>query len=71
MMIHYRQIAELVEDYERLLKKETPKMVLYSGDGYADGVLVYDWAECPNCGIIFEESDSDWEEPYCHACPQA
>ena len=26
------------------------KTVLYSGDGYVDGYMVYDMAECPNCG---------------------
>ena len=68
---YHRQLAEWLKDYKRLKEKETPKMVIYSGDGYADGELVYDWAECPNCGMNFEESDSDWEEPYCHACGQA
>ena len=70
-MIYHRQLAEWLKDYKRLKEKETPKMVIYTADGYADGQLVYDMAECPNCGMNFEESDSDWEEPYCHACGQA
>ena len=68
---YHRQLTGWLKGYKRLKEKETPKMVIYSGDGYADGELVYDMAECPNCGMNFEESDSDWEEPYCHACGQA
>jgi hypothetical protein len=52
-------------------ENQTPKMVDYYGDGDSDGEIVYDGAKCPSCGMDFEESDSDWEEPYCHACGQA
>jgi hypothetical protein len=52
------------------VKPQEPKTVLYSGDGYADGEMVYDMAECPNCGWEFEEGDKDWEEPYCCHCGQ-
>ena len=41
--------AEIQKAYE-LGNAEEPKTVLYSGDGYADGYMVYDMAECPNCG---------------------
>lgn len=47
-----------------------PKAVIYSGDGYADGCLVYDSAECPECGYTYEESDKEWGEPYCPHCGQ-
>ena len=67
----YQQIANWLKDYKRLKECSEPKMVEYYGDGYADGEIVYDGAKCPNCGMDFEECDSDWEEPYCHACGQA
>ena len=38
-----------------ILDKETPKKPYYEGDGYADGVMVYDVARCPNCDNVFEE----------------
>ena len=44
--------------------------VIYSGDGYSDGQIVYDWAECPICGYEYEEGDKDWQEPYCPHCGQ-
>ena len=51
--------------------KPQPKTVLYSGDGYADGHVVYDMAECPNCGYEYEEGDKDWRLPFCPNCGQA
>lgn len=49
-------------------KNNAHKHVIYSGDGYADGSIVYDMAECPNCGYEYEESDHDWEMPFCPNC---
>ena len=48
-----------------------PKTVLYSGDGYADGYMVYDMAECPNCGYKYEEGDKDWGLSFCPNCGQS
>jgi len=45
--------------------------VIYSGDGYYDGELVYDLAECPECGYEYEEGDKDWGLPFCPKCGQA
>ena len=50
--------------------KQEPKTVLYSGDGYADGYMVYDMAECPNCGYEYEDGDKDWGLPFCPNCGQ-
>lgn len=47
-----------------------PKTVLYSGDGYADGHMVYDMAECPNCGYEYDYGDKDWGLPFCPSCGQ-
>ena len=53
------------------IEKQTPKMVNYTAHGYADGSLVYDMAECPNCGMYYEESDQFWESKFCLDCGQA
>ena len=52
------------------LPDNEPMQVELEGDGYADGELVYDYGKCPKCGWEFEESDKDWEEPYCCHCGQ-
>ena len=53
------------------LEKQIPKMVNYYGDGYADGALVCDMAECPTCGMHYEECDQFWEAKHCLDCGQA
>ncbi len=53
------------------IKSQKPKTVLYSGDGYADGEMVYDMAECPNCGREFEDGDETWNCNFCPDCGQA
>lgn len=66
--------AEVVKDLailQELVNKETPKKPYYEGDGYADGVMVYDVARCPNCDNVFEEYENNgWGENYCHNCGQ-
>ena len=40
-----------------------------SGDGYADGELVYDIWECSHCGyVIDEEDDPDMLPQFCPKC---
>lgn len=65
------------EDYKfaigqaiKALKREQQE-VIYSGDGYADGMMVYDIAECPSCGYKYEDSDKDWGESFCPHCGQS
>ena len=54
------------------LKKQIPKKVIYTADGYADGHLCYDYAKCPTCGNDeYEEGINNWGEPYCPKCGQA
>ena len=65
----HRQLAEWLKDYKRL-KEQEPKTVLYSGDGYADGYMVYDMAEWPNCSYEYEDGDKDWGLPFCPSCGQ-
>lgn len=46
------------------------KSVIYYVDGYSDGCMMYDTAECPSCGYMFDEEDSVWKEPFCPHCGQ-
>lgn len=57
------------KDLPSVIPKE-PKTVLYIGDGYADGYMVYDMAECPNCGYEYEDGDKDWGLAFCPNCGQ-
>lgn len=52
------------------IKKQIPMKPIYEADGYADGKLVYDYAECPNCGHFFEYCINDWWCNYCSDCGQ-
>lgn len=48
------------------------KSVIYYGDGYADGAIVYDEAECPSCGRVYDQEDFHvWGAPFCPHCGQA
>ena len=53
------------------LKKQIPKKPYYFGDGYADGMLVYDEARCPACECDFEEGMTNWGCKFCPDCGQA
>ena len=63
----WREACHVISEW---LEQE-PKTVLYSGDGYADGYMVYDMAECPNCGRKFEYGDETWSCNFCPDCGQA
>ena len=65
-----QQILGDIEDMPSV-KPQKPRKVLYSGDGYADGYMVYDMAECPTCGYEYEDGDKDWGLPFCPNCGQA
>lgn len=64
----YYEIRQAIKDLSPV--KQEPKTVIYSGDGYADGEMVYDMAECPNCGYEYENGDKDWGLPFCPSCGQ-
>ena len=63
-------LREFVSEELPSVKPQEPTTVLYSGDGYADGYMVYDMAECPNCGYEYEDGDKDWGLPFCPNCGQ-
>lgn len=54
------------------MNRDEPMTVFLSGDGYADGYLVYDKAECPQCGYVLDEDfePEQHHEPYCPHCGQ-
>ena len=47
-------ISMLCKDTLEVLE---PQQVIYEGDGYADGKMVYDIARCPNCDYTYEADD--------------
>ena len=62
---HEKFVAEVIE-------KQIPKKPEYSGDGYSDGELVYDYAKCPECGNDnFEYGINNWGCKFCPDCGQA
>jgi len=67
-----RNLDAMVYWYLGIADKEIPKQVDLKGDGYADGELVYDMADCPNpdCQHFFEDSDENWGCTYCPDCGQ-
>lgn len=64
--------AEWLKTLKELKEYRIPKMVIYEGDGYADGEMVYDYAYCPNCNHEFEDGNENWEDAsFCPNCGQA
>lgn len=53
---------------EWMLNPEPKMKPVFTSDGYEDGNPVYDVAECPRCGYIFEDTDKVWGEPFCPHC---
>lgn len=66
----HRQMESWLMSYKELIKRNTPRMVNYYGDGFYDGDMIYDGAECPNCDNDFEEDDENWGMSYCPHCGQ-
>ena len=56
------------EECRAAVEKQKSKIADISGDGYADGHMVYDTYECPNCGEQYEIDYDDYE--YCPKCGQ-
>ena len=49
-----------------------PKRVIYIGDGYYNGEMVYDMAKCPSCGERYEDDEPAWKYArFCMQCGQA
>lgn len=59
-----------LEKAKEVLKRDVPNDVIYEGDGYADGYMVYDMARCPNCDYLFDEDDGKWMSGFCPTCGQ-
>ena len=63
-------LGQKVDHVKEALDKQTPMKPDYIADGYADGLLCYDYAKCPICGHDFEYGINDWECDYCSGCGQ-
>ena len=62
---------ETFEKVKAAVEKQTAKKPYYFGDGYADGMLVYDEARCPDCECDFDEGMTNWGCKFCPDCGQA
>lgn len=51
------------------LQKQIPMKPPIWGDGFADGNLVYDMWDCPNCGKSYELDYDEYD--HCPHCGQA
>lgn len=56
---------EWLETAKHALEKQIPAKPDYYADGYADGVLAYDYAKCPVCGKDYEYGINEWGCEYC------
>ena len=68
--LDFYQAVGSVTECRNAIKKQIPKKPYSEADGYADGELVYDYAECPVCGHDFEYGINDWGSEYCSGCGQ-
>lgn len=57
-----------IDECGEAVEKQKAKKCYLSGDGDADGHLVYDTYECPNCGKEYEVEYEEYE--YCPNCGQ-
>ena len=70
----YNALIDFIESALRPVSRERVEKVwrgewMGSGDGYADGELVYDTWECSHCGyVIDEEDDPDMLPQFCPKC---
>lgn len=75
MKCQYSHIRKSDSEWEAVnmaieaLEKQIPQKPNVEGDGYADGVLIYDTWICPHCEIRYEIDYDDYA--YCPNCGQA
>lgn len=65
--------SEVFKISRQAILKQIPQKMIFEGDGYDDnGNIIYDNAECPNCGNYdFEYGYGNWGCAYCPVCGQA
>lgn len=64
----YEDTGLTPEQIMELKERDSAKMPMYEGDGYADGKMVYDIWICPNCGTKYEVDYDDYD--FCPNCGQ-
>ena len=67
-LAEYEDTGLTPEEVKELAERDTAKMPMYEGDGYADGKMVYDIWICPNCGTKYEVDYDDYD--FCPDCGQ-
>lgn len=68
-LARYEDTGLTPDDVQELKERNTPKEVMYEGDGYSEGEMVYDTWICPNCGVKYEVDYDDYD--FCPECGQA
>ena len=61
---HDSDVGKAIDMAIEALKKQIPTSMDFEGDGYADGVMIYDTWICPHCGKHYE-----LEYEYYYFCP--
>jgi hypothetical protein len=56
------------DSFKIVIEKAKPKVPAIWGDGYADGYMVFDTWECPNCAEVYETDGERYN--YCPNCGQ-
>ena len=64
----YEDTGLTPQEIMELKERDSAKMPMYEGDGYADGKMVYDIWICPNCGTKYEVDYDDYD--FCPNCGQ-
>lgn len=68
-LYNWEEMMEVRDMAIKALEKQIPVTPNILGDGYADGEIVYDMYNCPNCNKSYE---LDYEKySYCPNCGQA
>ena len=67
-IISSEQICAARDMAKSALEKQIAKKPTYEGDGYSDGVMVYDTWICPCCDKEYEVDYDDYD--YCPNCGQ-
>lgn len=63
-----KKLNEALDKLAKIDEKENPRYPYMEGDGYANGLPVYDYWQCPRCGAWYEVETEKYN--YCPDCGQ-
>ena len=66
---HDSEVGKAIDMAIKALEKQMPTSMDLEGDGYADGVIIYDTWICPRCGKHYELEYDNYD--YCPNCGQS